>query len=129
LAAGGKQFCDLTAEHIHPKWFAENGVPVEADQLFGVGGHHQNREGRGDLPDPAGDFTAVHSGHEKIQEDDVEGLVSDERQCLNSVPRFGNDMPINAEEEFDGFPRGRVVVDYQYPFSKGYVLLHTNRTG
>lgn len=48
VTTGGKQFRDLTAQHIHSKRFSEHRVgvfgAVGTNQLFDVGGHHQNRQ-------------------------------------------------------------------------------------
>jgi hypothetical protein len=74
---------------------------VRICELFQIGGNHQNRQGRGNLPDLESDLAALHSRHEVVQDHQIKGLALYPFNRLHAFGGFNHLMPVNAEQQFD----------------------------
>ncbi len=109
------------AQVVNAQRFAQHGVGryVGINELLEVGGHHDDGLGRREIPDVSREFLAEHPGHAVINDHDVVPRAGEKLQRLVPVRRFGNHVPINAEQQLNGGTDCRIVVHEKDVFALG----------
>lgn len=119
VLAGWRSHCP--AKGVDAQGFPQHAIRGLAgiSELFEVGGQHQNWLRWRKVPDVSSEFVAKHAGHEVINNHEVILRAREKQQRLLPIFRFGNRVPIDAEQQFKGAADIRVVVYKKDVFGLG----------
>jgi len=80
-----------------------------------VGSNHYDRLIRRIRLDGSGQLMAIHSGHGKIGDDQIEPVWLKHGQCVPAVVVCLHLMPVKLKQHLDSIRDGRFVIHHQNP--------------